>query len=411
MMKKNWTNRLVRVLSIAIILWTKTGGMATSMADELLAHRLPAVGPVNIDPGQELAESLSTYNLFRDPQKQIPNDGVVPYDLNTPHFSDYANLHRFVWMPNGSVCQYLPDGNLMFPVGSAIVLSVGYVNDLRAPEKGEQIVETRLWIRRASGWVGAQYVWNDETTEAHLVLAGEKIDVSWLHGNGEPRRYTYRVPNKNQCMQCHEIDNQVVPLGPVHARYLNKAFHYAHGEQNQLEYWSQIGYLTGLPSQTDLIPRIPEWDDPASGDLDSRARAYLDMNCSSCHRPGGIAITSGLDLRFEQREPVRFGIFKAPVAAGRGAGIGRFVIEPGKPDKSILLIRLRSTDPGIRMPIVGRGLQHKEGVALIQQWILEMDYPLMARSQLALDQRLESGWTTSRATSIEAIPPTNPESP
>lgn len=411
MMKTDWTNGFVRVLLITILLWTKMGLMASSKADELLAHSPPVVGPVNIDPNQELAEFLSTYNLFRDPAKQIPNDGVVPYALNTPHFSDYATLHRFVWMPNGSVCQYLPDGNLDFPVGSAIILSVGYVNDLRSPENGERIVETRLWIRRPSGWVGSQYVWNDETTEAHLVLTGEKMEVSWLHSNGEPRRHTYRVPNKNQCVQCHEIDNRIVPLGPVHARYLNRTFQYSHGEENQLEYWSRIGYLAGLPSHADQIPRVPEWDDPTSGDLDSRARAYLDMNCSSCHRPGGIAITSGLDLRFEQNEPVRFGVFKAPVAAGRGAGIGRFVIEPGKPDKSILLIRLRSTDPGIRMPIVGRGLQHEEGAALIQQWISEMDYPLMARSQLALDQRFESRWTTSRATGIEATPPNEPESP
>jgi hypothetical protein len=63
------------------------------------------------------------------------------------------------------------------------------------------------------------------------------------------------------------------------------------------------------------------------------------------------------------------------------------------------------------MPIVGRGLQHEEGAALIQQWISEMDYPLMARSQLALDQRFESRWTTTRATGIEATSPNEPESP
>ena len=344
------------------------------------------VGPVNIDSDGKLAKHLSTYNLFRDARRQIPNEGVVPYDLNTPHFADYATLHRFVWIPEGQSCKYGPEGELQYPPGSTIIITVGYLNDLRAPERGERIVETRLLIRRGGDWVGAQYVWNDETTDARLAVAGEKIDVSWVHSNGDDRGYTYRVPNRNQCIQCHEIDEQFIPLGPVHARYLNKSFDYDHGRQNQLEYWSEIGYLSGLPANGERIPRVPAWDDPETGDLDSRARAYLDMNCSSCHRPGGIAITSGLDLRYEQDEPVRFGIYKAPVAAGRSAGNARFVINPGEPEKSILMLRLRSTDPGIRMPIVGRALMHEEGVELIRQWISEMDYPVMSANQDRLDQ-------------------------
>jgi uncharacterized repeat protein (TIGR03806 family) len=359
-------------------------GFSAALAAAGDASRVVAVA---IDPEAELAESISAYRLFRDARKQVPNDGVVPYDLNTPHFADYATLHRFVWMPPGRSCQYGPQGELEFPVGAAIILTVGYAHDLRDPSAGEQIVETRLWIRRQAGWIGAQYVWDEQTTDARLALTGDQVDVAWIHSDGAHREHTFRVPNKNQCAQCHEIDDKLIPLGPVHARYLNKPFQFAHGAQNQLEYWAEIGYLSGLPEQPDQIPRVPTWNDPSSGDLNSRARAYLDMNCSACHRPGGIAITSGLDLRYEQDVPVRFGIFKAPVAAGRSAGIGRFVIEPGKPEKSILMMRLESTDPGIRMPIVGRDLMHAEGVELIRQWITELEYPVMAAKQLDNDQR------------------------
>ena len=126
----------------------------------------------------------------------------------------------------------------------------------------------------------------------------------------------------------------------------------------------RLAIYRGYPKIENRYRAVPVWDDPQTGDLDSRARAYLDMNCSSCHRPGGIAFTSGLDLRYEQDEPVRFGVYKAPVAAGRSAGNARFVIKPGDPERSILMLRLRSTDPGIRMPIVGRGLMHAEGVEL-----------------------------------------------
>jgi uncharacterized repeat protein (TIGR03806 family) len=347
--------------------------------------------PASIDYNADPADLLSTYNLFKDPRKQIPNEGVIPYDLNTPHFADYATLHRFIWMPKGSSCQYGPHGEFEFPTGATIILTVGYARDLRDPKSAEHVLETRLWIRKPEGWIGAQYVWNNETTEAKRSLAGERIDVAWIHSDGKDRHHTFRVPNRNQCLQCHEIDERLIPLGPVHAQYLNKSFPYSHGQENQLEYWSKIGYLSGLPSDENERPRVAVWNDPSTGNLNARARAYLDMNCSSCHRKGGIAITSGLDLSLDQDEPVRFGIFKAPVAAGRGAGIGRFVIEPGHPERSIMIVRMESTDPGVRMPVVGRGLMHAEGVELIREWISQMDYPQMTANQEKIDDRASAG--------------------
>jgi uncharacterized repeat protein (TIGR03806 family) len=342
---------------------------------------------VDIDAEAEPAQFLSSYNLFQDAKRQIPNEGVIPYDLNTPHFADYATLHRFVWMPEGRSCQYGPHGEIEFPVGSVLVITMGYQTDLRDASLGEHIVETRLWMRRADEWIGAQYAWNEDTTEAQLAVAGEQIDVSWIHHDGKQHHHSFRVPNRNQCIQCHEINDELIPLGPIHAQYLNKDYDYRDGTLNQLQRWAQAGYLTGLPTDPAQVPRMAVWNDPSTGDLDSRARAYLDMNCSSCHRKGGIGFTSGLDLRYDQREPVKFGIYKSPVAAGRGAGNGRFVIEPGHPDRSILLFRLNSTDPGIRMPVVGRSIAHEEGVALISQWIAEMDYPELVERQRKVDRR------------------------
>ncbi|MBX3421144.1 MAG: hypothetical protein KF752_06265 [Pirellulaceae bacterium] len=357
---------------------------------ERALNSTPAMAPVAVDPAQPFSKTLATYNLFLDPQRQVPNHGVVPYDLNTPHFADYARLHRFVWLPAGASCRYLPDGSLDYPVGAAIISTVGYAHDLRQPELGERLVETRLWILRDGGWEGAQYVWNDDATQAQLSVAGDPVNVTWIDHAATEQHHRFRIPNRNQCVQCHEINSKIIPLGPLHARNLNKPFAYDSGKRNQLQYWSDIGYLVGLPEGSDTIPRLPIWDDPQSGDLDSRARAYLDMNCSSCHRPGGVAYTSGLDLRYEQTEPVRFGIFKAPVAAGRATGNGRFVIEPGEPDKSILLKRLESTDPGIRMPVVGRDLKHDEGVQLIRSWIEGMRYPDLAAGQHEIDRRVSS---------------------
>src|SRR5262249_14805961 len=45
-------------------------------------------------------EKLSAWHLFTARDGALrPNQGVLPYDLNTPLFSDYAAKYRFVWMP------------------------------------------------------------------------------------------------------------------------------------------------------------------------------------------------------------------------------------------------------------------------------------------------------------------------
>ena len=82
-----------------------------------------------------------------------------------------------------------------------------------------------------------------------------------------------------------------------------------------------------------------------------------------------MASTSGLFLGLEETRPAHLGINKAPVAAGRGSGGLQVSIDPGHPDRSIMVYRMASTDPGVMMPELGRALPHKEGVALVADYI------------------------------------------
>jgi hypothetical protein len=106
--------------------------------------------------------------------------------------------------------------------------------------------------------------------------------------------------------------------------------------------------------------------------LDDRAKQYLKVNCGHCHAPQGSASNSGLILDGSARSPVALGIGKRPVAAGRASGDLDFIIAPGRPDQSILVARMESTDPGIAMPELGRSTVHKEGVGLLRDWIAAM---------------------------------------
>lgn len=315
-------------------------------------------------------EKLSDYRFFTGELKNLtPNEGVLPYDLKTPLFSDYAEKARFVWMPKGVSAVYNISDVLDFPVGAVLIKNFFYPIDQRNPAQGRRIIETRLLIHQPGGWDASTYVWNDEQTEARIYLAGTIRKVEYTDAAGTPVRVNYVVPTRNQCKGCHAYDDKLIPIGPK-VRNLDKSYAYIDGEEDQLVRWAKTGYLSGVNGH--FMPFLAQWDDPASGSIQDRAMAYLDVNCGHCHNPHGAANTSGLFLTADEKPGPNLGIFKAPVSTGKGSGGRLYSIVPGHPEASILLYRMESTDPGAMMPEVGRTMVHAEGVELIREWIASL---------------------------------------
>jgi uncharacterized repeat protein (TIGR03806 family) len=304
-------------------------------------------------------KKLSQWRLFTGELARLrPNQGVLPYDINTPLFSDYATKARVVWMPNGTSARYRETQTFEFPRGAVIAKTFSYPG---------RLVETRILVNTRNGWVGLPYVWNDRQTEAMLEIAPDPVDIEWTQPSGEKLKIHYMIPNTNQCKSCHEQAKVMTPIGPK-ARHLNKDYSYSTGAENQLVHWAKIGLLTGAPTPGQA-PRNAAWDLPDSGTVEQRARAYLDANCGHCHNPEGPANNSGLYLTATQSDPLRLGFCKVPVAAGHGAGDLRFDMVHGKPDESILVRRLNSVEPKVMMPELGRTTIHREGVELIREWV------------------------------------------
>jgi uncharacterized repeat protein (TIGR03806 family) len=352
----------------------------SKVSQDLAAHAgkhepLPAVqiepsAAIRKVPRPSVPGRLSRLGLFRgNGASQQPAEDMLPYDVNMPLFSDYTVKHRFLKLPPGKTARYSAEDVFELPVGTQLIKTFAMPHDLRRPAEGERLLETRVLQRTGDGWTGVSYVWNDEQTEAFLALAGNTIDVEWVHTDGEKRRNNYLVPNVNQCRGCHATSAGMAPIG-IQARHLNRAFEYGDVRENQLAHWSKVGALTDAP-QPDAAPRAAAWDDTAA-ELDERARAWLEINCAHCHQPGGNAQNSGLDLRLSQRDPRKLGVLKPPVAAGTGSGGMQYDILPGKPDKSIMVVRLRSTHPDVMMPELGKRLVPEEAVELIRQWIAAM---------------------------------------
>ena len=223
---------------------------------------------LNIDA--EPFENLADYHFFKDNTIDfIPNERVIPYDLNSSLFSDYAEKLRFIYIPEGKKALYNDTAVIDFPEGSCIIKTFYYPVDFRNKDLGRKVMETRLLVRRKSGWDALPYIWNEEQTEATLEIAGGTRKVSWIDAAGQTVNLDYSIPNKNQCKNCHVAEGVFSPIGPK-VRNLNKDFTYADTTENQLEHWAGLGIFGGLKCPI-LKPKNPVWNDPTTGSLQDRA--------------------------------------------------------------------------------------------------------------------------------------------
>jgi len=312
----------------------------------------------------QFKEKLSEYGFFKNKLNALdPNEGVLPYELNTPLFTDYAVKNRFIVLPKGTAMKYISEGIPDFPDSTIIIKNFAYIN-----AKHEKImIETRLLVKdpKDKTWKVMDYLWNKEQTDAIKHITGAKIPMTLLDNDNNKIFTKYEVPNTNDCKRCHANNDVLTPIGPK-VRNLNLIV--AGQNENQLQQWAKKRLLYGLP-EIGKVKQLPNWADSKHFSLDQRARAYLDVNCAHCHTRGGDAYNTGLFLEYQQTDLNHLGIKKSPVSAGGGAGGLDYDIVPGDAAHSILAYRMNSVAPGTVMPELARTVIHKEGVKLIREWI------------------------------------------
>jgi uncharacterized repeat protein (TIGR03806 family) len=345
-------------------------------------------GPVQVDVEARPPELLSSMRLFEwSPEGGfVYNDRVVPYEMTTPLFSDYALKERAIYLPEGTAATYDDDGVFAFPVGTVITKTFYFPADLRSPDQDQRLIETRVLLLTSGGWESWPYIWDDDQQDARLAPSGQTRTVSFIDAEGAEQTANYLIPQRNQCRTCHERavgpggETVQTPIG-VRARYLNRAHHYGDaGTRNQLEYLTELGMLQGMPAMNDLPSAFDfhrvEREGVASltpAEVDAAARDYLDINCAHCHDPAGVqGVTSQLFLNHDNTDLFRLGVCKRPGSAGEGTfGLAHDIV-PGHPDLSILYRRVETTRVGAMMPLLGRSLRHDPASELILEWIRAM---------------------------------------
>lgn len=314
-------------------------------------------------------ERLSSYGFFEGDLADLsPADGVLPYDVVARLWSDGAGKSRFFVLPADGQATWTDRDDILLPDGSVVIKSFWFTRDERQPDGARHHVETRLLVRVDGTWEPQIYVWNEDQTEAYRDVAGSRVVVDRIDGDGAELAQEYVIPNSNQCEGCHARSDEFHLLGPD-SRQLDMQVERDGATVGQLEWLETQGFWTEPPPSE----REAFVDPFGDGPLDQRARSYLHANCSHCHRAGGGGGSSGLVLQAEETDMSKVGVCKTSVAAGSGTGGHTYDIVPGDPDASIMAFRMASTDPEIKMPELPNLLVDDQGLALIRSWITAMD--------------------------------------
>lgn len=302
---------------------------------------------------------LSQTGCFNPSDPKIPSEGLIPYSVNMPLWSDGAEKDRWMALPDGARIEIQEDGRWKFPVGTVLVKSFSLQ---------DRLIETRLFMQHAQDeWSGYTYEWNDEQTEAFLVPSSGK--TQFVAGQN------WFFPGRNQCLRCHNAAAGHV-LG-LETPQMNRLFKYPSTgiESNQLLTLAHIGMFSNL-SKDDLdaaaLPSFPLWQDalPPPEKLSASARAYLHANCAICHRPGGPGFGPEDFRYFVPLQDI--GACDVPPTVEDLDLNDPRLIKPGVPEESIVWARMNTAGPS-RMPPLASFHVDAAGTETIAEWIRSLD--------------------------------------
>ncbi len=298
---------------------------------------------------------LSETGLFSDLASLTPQPGLLAYDVAWPFWSDGAHKRRWLAIPEAATVEFRRDEPWSFPVGTVAVKHFELPLDDAVPSSRLRL-ETRVMVHEARGWAGYTYRWNDAQTDAELLTAPIAVEYSVRRGGRvQPQRWDY--PVGSDCLRCH--NSAAGGLLGVDTRQLASG-----GASGVLAQWSAAGMFANPVAAPGELPSHPRADD-GSASIEARARAYLHVNCSVCHRPHAPA-PGGMDLR-AGTEQAQMGLLGVATQDSVGAGPSHRLVA-GEHAASALWHRT-STDSAQHMPPLASNRVDTDAAALLAEWI------------------------------------------
>lgn len=319
-------------------------------------------------------QHLRDTGLYSDFRQHTVASRNLEYSPQYPLWSDGAAKRRWFSLPPGTAIDGSHPDAWNFPAGTKFWKEFSF---------GGRRIETRYMERQPDGsWLYATYAWNADETEAELAPDKGKPGACEL---GEGRWHS--LPSIHDCKACHQgqptevLGFSALQLSPdrdpnaVHAEPVP-----APGVD--LNYLVRKKLLKRLPrALLETPPRIA-----AATPTERAALGYLHGNCGHCHNDDG----SLQNLEFALRH--RLGA--APLAPERAiaTAVERRIkarasgqsqdailrIEPGHPERSVVLQRMNSRYAALQMPPLGTVILDDEAIALVSRWITESVAPAAA---------------------------------
>jgi hypothetical protein len=272
-------------------------------------------------PPPPVPETLAETGLYKDFATLTLADGVTPFDVKYPLWSDGAEKSRWMWLPAGTAIDKSNPDHWTYPKGTKAW------KEFRRDGKR---IETRFLEKTGEGswgWRYVAYAWSADGKTATAARLGSKNALGTTH----------EIPSQEHCDQCHSGTRDGL-IGPGAVQFGDKV-------------------PPGEPLVRDVL-------------------GYLHGNCGYCHSDQGRWATAR-PARFKvlvaDTDPKKTGTYVTMINVKMNhldpAGEPFIGIVPGNPDKSHVYYRMGKRDGFWNMPPVGTNVTDEAGMARIAEWI------------------------------------------
>ncbi len=238
---------------------------------------------------------LSQVGAFTNLATLAPTPGLIPYNVNTPLWSDGAAKQRWIAVPsdgtNNTAAEkivFSPTNEWQFPAGTVFIKQFNLSLDENNPAITTRL-ETRFLVRDQNGGVyGVTYKWRPDGSDADLLLTGDSADYNITTTSNTVRTQHWSFPSRLDCLTCHNANAHGVLGVKTHQLNGNLTYPQTGRTDNQLRTLGHLGLFTSGFNEAQIGGYLQSYSlTNTSQPLVSRVRSYIDANCSQCHRPGG----------------------------------------------------------------------------------------------------------------------------
>lgn len=315
---------------------------------------------------------LSETGLFASLNPTQPAPGVEAYRIATAKWDDYATAEHWLALPGSEAIRTeggvgnITGGTWFFPSNTVLARTLTLEMTTGRQESARRI-ETQLLHWDGQAWNPYTYRWRTNQADADLVgVEGTNVTLAVVDpiAPGGIRETLWRFSSRAECLRCHNAwAGETLTLNWLQLGTTNAA------ADTPSEFARLVagGWIKSNRTP-EKSPALVDLYDP-SASLEARARTWLHVNCSTCHRFGAGGAVA-IHLNYDKPPREWRAIDERPLRGSFGLDDAR-IIAAGAPYRSALFYRSFTEGAG-HMPQIGSRLVDNYGARLVREWIMSL---------------------------------------